>query len=183
MDWNDLRYVAAVSSTGSTLAAAQQLRVSQPTVARRITALEASLGLSLFERHASGYRLTKTGAALLPAIVDVEKAVGAVALAAERQRRRLSGTIRLSAPSVVVELYVAPALTRFRSLYPELQVEILSADRPVDLERGEADVAIQVGARPTEGRLVARRLATDPLALICGRGYAEAKGCRAQLAN
>lgn len=96
--------------------------------------------------------------------------------AAEQQRRRLSGVVRLAAPSVIVELYVAPALTRFRARYPELQVEILTADQGVDLERGEAEVAIQVGARPTEGRLIGRRLATDRLTLFCSRRYAEAHG-------
>jgi DNA-binding transcriptional LysR family regulator len=176
MDWNDLRYVAAVAESGSTIAAAQRLRVSQPTVGRRIAALETALGLKLFDRLASGYRLTRSAEALLPAIAEMEKAAQAVAAAANQQRRRLTGTVRLAAPGVIAELYVALALTRFRARYPDIQVEILASDTPVDVERGEADVAIQVGARPGQGRLIVRRLATDVMTLFCSRSYAATHG-------
>jgi len=176
MDWNDLRYVAAVAEGGSTLSAAQRLRVSQPTVARRLAALEAAFGLTLFDRLASGYRLTRAAESLLPAIAEMARAADAVSAAAEQQRRHLTGTVRLAAPGVIADLYVAPALTRFRSRYPDVRVEILSADAPVDVERGDTDVAIQVGPRPTQGRLITRRLATDPLTLFCSHGYAAAHG-------
>ena len=54
MDWNDLRYFLAVADQGSTLAAGRALRVSQTTVARRISALEDSLGLLLFVKRQAG---------------------------------------------------------------------------------------------------------------------------------
>ena len=57
LDWNDLRYLVAVADEGSTLKAGKALRVSQTTVARRITALEEALGLSLFDKRAAGYAL------------------------------------------------------------------------------------------------------------------------------
>ena len=63
LDWNDLRYFLAVARTGSTLAAGRTLRVSQTTAARRVTALEAALGLILFERRPTGYALTPAGEA------------------------------------------------------------------------------------------------------------------------
>jgi molybdate transport repressor ModE-like protein len=65
-DWNDLRYFLAVARTGSTLAAAKALGVSQPTVQRRLAALEKQIGRSLVERHPTGYRLTDIGKKLLP---------------------------------------------------------------------------------------------------------------------
>ena len=65
LDWNDLRYFLAVARTGSTLAAGRSLRVSQTTAARRVTALEAALGLILFERRPAGYALTPAGEALM----------------------------------------------------------------------------------------------------------------------
>ena len=63
LDWNDLRYFLAVADTGSTLAAGKKLKVSQTTAARRIAALEESLGLTLFERRQAGYALTPAGEA------------------------------------------------------------------------------------------------------------------------
>jgi DNA-binding transcriptional LysR family regulator len=177
MDWNDLRYLAAVAETGSTLAASQRLKVSQPTVARRIAALEEAIGLRLFDRLASGYRLTGAGEAMLPAALQVERAASAFAAAADGQRRRASGVVRLAAPTVIAELYVAPALIRFRRQYPEIQVELFNDEAMPDLDAGEADIAIRVGARAARGRLIARRLARDRMTLFCSRSYAEAHGC------
>jgi molybdate transport repressor ModE-like protein len=60
-DWNDLRYLLAIAREGSTLAAAKTLNVSQPTVQRRLAALEESIGRKLVERNPTGYRLTEFG--------------------------------------------------------------------------------------------------------------------------
>ena len=73
-DWNDLRYFLAVAESGSTLAAARALRVSQTTVARRIAALEAAMGLTLFERRQAGYALTPVGEAMLASAISVRDA-------------------------------------------------------------------------------------------------------------
>jgi DNA-binding transcriptional LysR family regulator len=60
-DWHDLRYFLAVARTGSTLAAAKSLGLSQSTVHRRLATLEARIGRRLVHRHPTGYRLTKLG--------------------------------------------------------------------------------------------------------------------------
>ena len=73
-DWNDLKYFLAVAESGSTLAAAQALRVSQTTVARRIAALEAATGVTLFERRQAGYALTPVGEAMLASAAGVRDA-------------------------------------------------------------------------------------------------------------
>ena len=70
-DWNDLKAFLAVAETGSTLSAAQALRVSQTTVARRIAALEAATSLNLFERRQAGYALTPVGEAMLASAIAV----------------------------------------------------------------------------------------------------------------
>ena len=64
-DWNDVRFVLAAVRSGSALAAARALKVSQPTVGRRIAALEEALGACLFERSAAGLHLTDQGRALV----------------------------------------------------------------------------------------------------------------------
>ena len=68
-DWNDLKSFLAVAESGSTLSAAQALRVSQTTVARRSAALEEATGLDLFERRQAGYALTAVGEAMLACII------------------------------------------------------------------------------------------------------------------
>ena len=73
-DWNDLKSFLAVAESGSTLSAAQALRVSQTTVARRIAALEEATGLELFERRQAGYALTPVGEAMLTSAMAVREA-------------------------------------------------------------------------------------------------------------
>lgn len=93
-EWSDLRHFLAVARGGSTLAAARALRVSQPTVVRRIAALEEALGISLFERRPSGYTLTEAGEALLDRAKKVETAAKSVKEGALAQARDIAGTVR-----------------------------------------------------------------------------------------
>src|SRR5213080_399913 len=97
MDWNDVRVFLAVAREGSMRAAGRALGLSQPTIARRLAAFEASFGgPALFDRLPEGLRLNTAGAALLPAAEHLESA----ALSLERRRAAaspaLSGTVRVS---------------------------------------------------------------------------------------
>ena len=157
-DWNDLRHFLAVARTGSTLAASKSLRVSQATVSRRVTVLEEALGTPLFVRSASGYELTTRGRAVLPAAEAVEAAVIAFDEGVKAETRRLSGEVRLTTVESAVNAWVIPALARLREEHPEIAVEIITTDASLDLARGDADVAIRFGARPTQESLVARHL-------------------------
>ena len=74
MDWEHLRYFAAVGQHGSLSAAARVLQVEHSTVARRIQALEKSLGQALFTREAGGLRPSEAGRALLPAVEAMAQA-------------------------------------------------------------------------------------------------------------
>ena len=71
-DWNDLRHFLAVARTGSTLAASRALGVNQTTTARRVAALESTLGVKLFEKQQVGYLLTEAGEELRSAALRVE---------------------------------------------------------------------------------------------------------------
>src|SRR5579859_6499825 len=88
-DWNDLRYFLAVAREGSTLAAGRLLRKSQTTVARRISALEAALGLPLFQKRQAGYVVTPAGEQLLPLAERVELEAQQFADAAGASTREL----------------------------------------------------------------------------------------------
>lgn len=182
-DWNDLRYFLAVARTGSTLSASRQLKVSQSTAARRIAALEASLGQTLFDKLQSGYRLTTAGEALIATAEQAEAAMADFSAAAQSQSRTLSGTVRLTTAELYAVNVVAPLLREFRAIYPDIRIELLSADEFLDLGRGEADVALRAGSRPTELGLVGRRVAYDPWSVYCSRDYARAHGLPASPAD
>ena len=155
-DWNDLKYLLAVARHGSTLAAARALQVNQSTVQRRIAELQSRLALRLVERHQSGYRLTKAGAALLPAAQAVEASVDLFNQKAGEAAH--AGLLRLTCPEpIAIRLTQSGLLERFHKKHPDIHLEFVLADRYVDLSKGEADVALRAG--DTDADLVGRKLA------------------------
>lgn len=175
-DWNDVRHFLAVARTGSTLAAARELKVNQTTCARRIEALETALGQRLFDRTQSGRKLTETGCALLPCAEEMEKAARTFADEAATLTRGLVGTLRLTASETMANLWLAPAMVEFRKLYPDIQLELITADRFLDLVKGEADIALRAAARPTDAGCVVRKLVDVPWSIYCSHDYAERHG-------
>jgi DNA-binding transcriptional LysR family regulator len=175
-DWDLVRYFLAVARSGSTLTAATALRESQPTVARRIAALEEALGVTLFDRRRTGYSLTQEGRALLVEAEHVEASALRFWGRANANTRNLSGTIRLTTFDVFANLTLGPALQRFSRLHPDVQVEVLVTDKVLDLASGEADIAIRAGERPATGALVSRKIGETDWTPFCSRAYAEAHG-------
>jgi len=111
LDYNDLRHFLAVARTGSTLAAGKALRVSQTTAARRVSALEAELGLTLFERRPTGYVLTPAGEALVERAEAVEAAANQLVDTAATQSREASGTVKLTVDEIYAVTLLAPTST------------------------------------------------------------------------
>ena len=176
LDWNDLRHFLAVARTGSTLAAGKMLRVSQTTAARRVAALEAGLGLILFERRPAGYRLTPAGEALVERAEAMEAAASAFADAASTQSREASGTVKLTVDEIYAVTLLAPLLRELHDAHPQIRIDLDTTEEKRDLAAGEADVALRMVDRPAGGGLVGRRLTTDNWTIYCSRDYAEAHG-------
>lgn len=176
-DWGDIRHFLAVARGGSTLAAAKLLGVNQTTVARRIAALEESLGERLFDRAAGGYRLTETGSAMVQNAERVEAEVEAFGRMAAQRSRRLAGVIRVTTNDVLAECLLSPWLNEFAERFPVVRVETLIGDQTLDLSSGEADIAIRaVGGAPDDPDLVVRRLARGRWGVYCSRAYAAENG-------
>nr|QQZ50489.1 LysR family transcriptional regulator [Phenylobacterium glaciei] len=109
-DWNDLKAFLAVARGGSTLAASKTLKINQTTVARRIEALEASVGLKLFERGQTGSRLTEAGEDLLAEAERMEAAAEAFGSRASAHQRGLAGTLKVTSTEILANLAITPAL-------------------------------------------------------------------------
>jgi len=175
-DWNDLKAFLAVARGGSTLAGAKTLGVNQTTVARRIESLEGALQLKLFERGQTGSRLTEAGQALITHAELVEQAAIRFANEAEGLLRGVSGGLRLTTNELVANTMVIPALFEFRKLHPDVQVDLVVTDRTLDLEHGEADIAIRTTQALAASDLVARKICDHDMALYCSREYAARHG-------
>ena len=176
LDWNDLRYFLAVARTGSTLAASRKLAVSQATVSRRISALEEALDITLFIRNPSGYTLSLRGEAMLPAAEVVESAIKALSTSAEAEGRRLSGKVRLTTVESAANVWLMPALAAFRAKHPAVVAEVVVDDRPLDLAKGEADIAIRFGNQPQDENLFIRRIVELHESVYVRRDLVEERG-------
>jgi DNA-binding transcriptional LysR family regulator len=170
IDWDDLRYFLAVQRGGTLARAARALRINATTVGRRLGALEERVGAKLFERTPEGYVLTRAGHELLARAERMEGEALALERAISGTDRKLAGVVRLSATEMLGTRFIAPHLARFASEYPELTLELSCTNRPVNLRRREADIALRL-AQPKEDDLVIKRLAEIPLSLYASRGY------------
>jgi DNA-binding transcriptional LysR family regulator len=175
-DWGDLKFFLATARSGSTLAAGRELGVNATTVARRIAALERALSIRLFDRNNDGYRLSEAGNAIL---IQAERAAAEMEtlerMAAQRSRN-LSGVIRVTTVESLANSVLTPLLSEFFELYPDIKVEVITAERLLDLARGEADIAIRACQMPAEPGITVRKLADEPWALYCSRAYAAKRG-------
>jgi DNA-binding transcriptional LysR family regulator len=175
LDWNDLRFLLAVARDGSTAAAARALAVNQSTVVRRIAALEAGLGLRLFNRQRQGYRLTAEGRALVEQAAVVEGAVQDLTRRAIALDNALTGSLRVTTAEGMALGLVPQLLNEFHRRHPGMQVDLLIEDGYQDLSDGRADVALRAGP-PGDGALVGRKLSDQAWAVYASRSYVERCG-------
>ncbi|WP_126225599.1 LysR family transcriptional regulator [Burkholderia ambifaria] len=163
MSWDDLRYFLAVMRGGSLSAAARALQVQHSTVARRIDALESSLGIRLFDRLPRGWPPTDEGLHLAEHAARVEADVHAFARAAQGAAA-LDGVVRVSASPVFASHFLAPRLARAQRAWPALRIDLMGEMHAANLYAREADLAVRL-SRPSEPGLAARRLGTMRFAL------------------
>ncbi len=169
MDWDDLRYFLAAYRRGSLSAAARELGCEYTTVGRRIAALEAALGTTLFTRAPDGLKATPAAAELVPLADQIERATVAIAARAAGHDERVEGVVRVTCAEGF-SLYVVDRFVELRARYPRLAIEILTDVRPLDLSRGEADIALRMN--PTTQRdLVTRTLCAMPWRMFASAAY------------
>lgn len=147
--WDDLRLVLAIAEAGSLSGAAKAIKQGQPTVSRRLAALEHQLGTALFLRQPSGVALTVAGERLLPGAKKMAEFATEATRAFESSDGRPQGLVRVTAsPSVCFE-FLAPFAAFLAGKQPGLQLEVLSSMQYLDLARGEADLAIRGRGSPS----------------------------------
>lgn len=174
MDWDHLRVFLAVARGGQLSGAARRLGINHTTVARRLDALEAALGTTLFERRPTGCVLTEAGERLIPVAERIEiEARAATAVAAGEAE--VSGTVRVGAPDGLGNSFLARELGLFAARHPGVTVELVPLPVKFSVARREADLVIELG-RPTAGRVVASKLADYTLGVYASASYLDRHG-------
>jgi len=175
LDWNDLRYFLAVARVHSLTEAARELRASQATIARRISALEEALSVVLFTRRHNGYSLTASGEALLPLAEKAETDLLWLERSAGFTADSEAGVVRLALPELLGQHVVIPSLSAFNKRYPRIHLEVLADVRPLNLAKREADLLVRL-VHPAHGDYLVRRICGIKLGLYGSRAYVEARG-------
>lgn len=174
-DWNRLRAFLVTAEEGSFSAAARALSMTQPTLGRQVSALEAELGVTLFQRVGRGQELTPAGMELLEHARHMGEAAGRVSLAATGQNQSIEGSVCITASEMYSAHLLPPVVARLRREAPGIRIEILASNAIRDLRRREADIAVR-NAAPTQPDLIARRLRDDQAGLFASHGYVAANG-------
>ena len=171
-DWNDLRFFLAVARFGTISLAGRRTGTDHATVGRRISALERSLGVQLFERNPRGYNLTRYGERLLATAQAIEREAARLEeeLAGESQSQGVTGTIRISTLEGFGNFFLASRIGAFAAAHPRLSVELITIQQIVALSRREADVAVTL-APPNAGRFIHERLTEYRLFIYGSHDY------------
>jgi DNA-binding transcriptional LysR family regulator len=172
MDWDGVRLFLAIARHGSLRAAGRALGLSQPTIARRLAAFEATFGgAPLFDRLSDGVHLNAAGTELRPAAESVERAV----LSLERRRAAaasvLSGTVRVSTGECAAGFLARCLSGATTAVLPAGVTLELRSLQPADLARREADLALR-HERPDSGDYYATKLGTFAVAVYRRRDEA-----------
>jgi len=157
MEWSDLRVFLSIAREGTLGAAARKLRQTQPTMGRRLRALEDAVGHKLFQRTPHGFVLTEEGSAVLDHAERIEEEALSIERKLVGQTQQFQGGIRITSSDWFGVHVLTPVLAEFARSHPRVTVELLTESRFVDLSRREADLAFRI--RPFgEPDIVSRKL-------------------------
>ena len=161
----DMRLFVSAVACGSLSAAGRELGFSPAVGSKRLSRLEADLGVRLLQRSSRRLALTEEGAiyyercqAILAEVADAEAAVGS-------GRQEVQGVLRVSSPVALGRRWIGPALAELAAMAPRLTVQLTLSDQIVDLIEGGLDCVVRIGGAP-DSRLIARHL-TDNRRIIC----------------
>ena len=156
MNWDDLHVFLTLARAGKLTAVAKQLDVSHPTVARRVKALEDSIGARLFDRLPDRYVLTAAGEGLLADAETMERAADSIHRRSAGLTDTAHGTVRLSANEAMTT-FLASHLPRLRRNLQCVEFELIASHMLANLSRREADLLIREQV-PDLASLVTRKL-------------------------
>ncbi|HZA51501.1 MAG TPA: LysR family transcriptional regulator [Myxococcaceae bacterium] len=161
--------------TGSLTAAARALRTTQPTISKRLTALEGNVGARLIQRNTQGVRPTEEGQRYYNVarrvLAELEQAESSL----QSLRKGLRGKLRLNMPVGLGEMHLTRVAIEFQRLHRELELDLTLTDRVVDLVEDGVDVAIR-GGGVTDPSVIARPLGFTAYVLSATPAYLKKNG-------
>lgn len=175
INWDDLKYFLAMAEEGSLSAAARKLNVSQPTLSRRLTALEESVGSDLFARTRTGLEMTSIGERLINHARHMRDDVYSIERLITGHDSSLKGSVVISCIEILGADWLVQHTRPFRDQFPGITVEFKIENATSDLLRREADIAIRM-FRPVQNDLIAKKTGTMKYGYYASKDYLEKRG-------
>jgi DNA-binding transcriptional LysR family regulator len=175
MDWDKLRVFHAVADAGSFTHAGEKLNLSQSAVSRQISALEESLRVPLFHRHARGLILTEQGELLFKTAREVFAKLSMTEAQLGESKDHARGTLNVTTTVAFGSTWLTPRVREFLTAFPEIDLSILIDDNELDLGMREADVAIRM-TPPRQPDLIQRHLMTVRIHIYGSVDYLKRNG-------
>lgn len=176
MDLNDLRYFALIVQHGGFSAAERHAHITKSKLSRRVQLLEESLGVRLLQRSTRRMTLTEAGRIFYEHCAAMMVEADAAREAVEQLRSEPVGTVRLTCPQMLAQVYVMRMLADFMRLHPKVRVELESNDRPTNLIEDRFDIALTPHQSTLEdSSLVTRRVSSSRFVLVASPAYADGK--------
>lgn len=174
-DWTLYRTFLTVAKLGSLSAAARDLGLTQPTVARHVESLEAELEVNLFLRSPRGLLPTDIALALVPQAEAIAASAATLLRMAASGKGEMTGSVRVSASEVMGVERLPPILAALRRAHPRIDIQLVLSDAVQDLLSREADIAVRQ-VMPTQGALLAKKLTPTVIGLYAHRSYLKRRG-------
>jgi DNA-binding transcriptional LysR family regulator len=159
LSWDDLRIIRAIGKGGALSSAAEILGINSSTIARRLTKVEETLSVTLFDRRRTGYVATPDGEELLALAERVELDVVSVARRVTGRVQGHVGDLRITTSDSLLLYFLSPMIAEFKVRNPSIRLEVIMGNSPLNLARGESDIAIRATENPPEN-LFGRKVAT-----------------------
>lgn len=173
LNWDDLRVVLAVAESGTISGAAAVLRISHPTLSRRLRQIEQRLGVRLFDRTPSSCRPTEAGEEMKTLASRMREEVAALEGRIAGRDQNPHGPVRLTAPDAVSEYLLPGMLAKICREAPELTIELMVSNQVLSLAQRAADMALRVTDTP-DPALRGRRVGTVAMAVYAETSLAKA---------
>jgi DNA-binding transcriptional LysR family regulator len=159
LSWDDLRIIKAIGEGGGLAAAAAALGVNHSTVSRRLAIAEKALGVSLFDRRRTGYAPTKAGANMIALGQRIEKDILSSVRRICGDVPGHAGNLRITTSDALLLDFLTPIIADFRAGNPEIKIEVIVGNKPLNLARSESDIAFRAAFAPPEN-LYGKKVAT-----------------------
>lgn len=169
-EWNNTRAFLVTAEEGTLSAAAKALGMTQPTLSRQVAALEAEMGVTLFERVGQRLVLTESGMQLLEHARSMGNAALQFSLAATGQSQQIEGSVVISVGELDAVFRLPKMIAKLRREEPGIEIEVVVTNETSDLKRREADIAIR-SFRPTQNDLIAKKIGEEVIWLYGTQDY------------